>query len=62
MDVALPQDPDLPIEVADEMAAMALLNDQALWAATASSFAPEQERRLQQLTENGKERQLTPAE
>jgi hypothetical protein len=62
IDSALPPDPSLPPELADELAAMILFNDQALWAATASSFSPAQQRRLEELTTMGDERPLTAAE
>jgi len=62
VNVALPPDPDLPLELADQLAAMNMFSDQALWAATASAFSPTQQRRLEQLTDSGDERQLTAAE
>jgi hypothetical protein len=62
IDVALPPDPNLPPELADELAAMALFSDQALWAATASSFSPAQQRRLDQLTTTSDDLPLTATE
>ncbi len=62
VNTALPSTPDLPAELADELAAMNLLSDQALWAATASAFSPTQQRRLEQLTDIGDQRKLTVAE
>src|SRR5689334_12803886 len=62
VNTALPPNPDLPAELADELVAMNLFNDQALWASTASSLSPVQQRRLEQLTEIGDERKLTVAE
>ena len=62
VNTALPPNPDLPAEFADELAAMNMFSDQALWAATASSFSPAQQRRLEQLTDSGDERKLTVAE
>jgi hypothetical protein len=49
IDVALPPDPNLPADLADELAAMSLFSDDALWAATESSLSPAQQRRLRQL-------------
>jgi hypothetical protein len=62
VNVALPQIPDLPADLADELAAMTMLNDEALWAATESSLSPVQQRRLSQLTHAGGSRPLTAAE
>jgi hypothetical protein len=62
INVALPLESDLPIELADELAAMTLFSDQALWAATATSFAPAQQKRVEQLTEFGDQRALTASE
>jgi hypothetical protein len=62
IDVVLPEDANLSNELADELAAMALYSDQALWAATESSITPAQQRRLEQLTDAGGFRSLTAAE
>jgi hypothetical protein len=62
LDVALPIDPDLPQDVADELTAMAFLSDEALQAATQSSIAPAQSQRLRQLTHDAGERTLNLAE
>jgi len=58
----LPPDPDLPNEVADELAAMHVFSDEALWAATQPSLSPSQEHRLKQLNTAAGERELIPAE
>jgi hypothetical protein len=60
--VALPQAPDVPADLADELAAMTLFSDDALWAASESSLSPAQQRRLSQLTHAGGSRALTAAE
>ncbi len=62
VDAALPLDPNLPSDVADDVAAMALMNDDALMAAAESSLSPAQQRRLQQLTEFGGQRRLSTSE
>ena len=48
--------------MADDVAAMALMNDDALMAASESSLSPAQQRRLQQLTEFGGQRRLSTSE
>jgi len=62
LEVALPLDPDLPQEVADELAAMSFFSDDALQAATQSSIAPAQSERLRQLVHAAGERALNAAE
>lgn len=62
VDAALPLDPDLPTDIADGIAAMQLMNDDALRAAAESSLTQAQQRRLQQLTEFGGQRQLLASE
>lgn len=54
--------PNLPADLADELAAMSLFTDDALWAAAESSLAPANERRLSQLIYASKERSLTTPE
>lgn len=54
--------PGLPDELADELAAMRLLSDQALFAARYPSLAPVEQQRLQQLNQDAGERNLTAAE
>jgi hypothetical protein len=53
---------DLPTEVADELAALHLFSDEALWAAAEPSLSPFEERRLNQLNGTAGEQGLTPAE
>ncbi len=54
--------PDLPSDLADELAAMHLLSDDALWAAAQPSLSPAEQRRLEQLNHIAGERSLTEAE
>jgi hypothetical protein len=49
--VALPPSPDLPNSVADELAEMMWLSDEALWAATTPTFTAEQQSRLSALND-----------
>lgn len=60
--VALPQSPSLPPDLADDLAAMTMFSDEALWAATESILAPAQRRRLNQLSHAGGHRPLSVAE
>lgn len=60
--VALPQNPNLPSELADDLAAMTMFSDEALWAAAESFLAPAQRRRLNQLSHAGGQRPLSAAE
>ena len=62
VDAALPQTPGVPPEVADDLAAMAVFSDAALWTAAETTLSPEQQRRLNQLTQDGEARLLTDAE
>jgi hypothetical protein len=62
VDAALPLDPTLPPDLADDVTAMTLMNDDALMAAAESSLSPAQQLRLQQLTEFGGQRQLLASE
>jgi hypothetical protein len=62
VETTLPSPPDLSADVADELAAMFLLSDEALWAATQPSFSPAGQTRLQQLNRLAGERPLTPPE
>ncbi len=55
-------DTALPAEVVDELAAMRLFSDEALWQATEPTLSPEQQARLSELTKLQGERTLTPAE
>lgn len=60
--VALPPAPDLPETLANELAEMIWLTDDALWSATVPSFMPDQQNRLVILNGVEDERALTPAE
>lgn len=62
LEAALPSAQNLAPDIADELAAMHLFSDEALWAATAPSFSPTEEYRLNQLNAAAGERDLTPAE
>ena len=62
VDAALPLDPNLPSDLADDIAAMPMMNDDALMAVAESSLSPAQQRRLQQLTEFGGQRRLSTSE
>ena len=60
--VALPPMSDLPEALADELAGMIWLSDEALRAATQPTFTREQRKRLNELNNLEDERQLTEAE
>jgi len=62
LEAALPSASNLPHDIANELVAMHLFSDEALWAAAASSFSPAEEYRLNQLNTAAGERDLTPAE
>lgn len=62
LEATLPTMSNLPPEVANELAAMHLLSDAALWAATSPSLPLTEEARLTQLNAEAGERDLTPAE
>lgn len=62
LNATLPENNDLPVELADQLAAMVLYSDDALWAATASSLSQAQQRRMEQLIQKGKERKLSRSE
>lgn len=62
LEVALPVDQDLPADIADELAAMRLFSDDALWAATTPSLTSTEEKQLQQLNMTAGNRDLTDAE
>ncbi len=55
-------DAALPPELADELAAMRLLSDKALWATTEALLSPEQQARLSELTRQQAARALTAVE
>jgi len=62
LEAALPSSPNLPPEIADELAAMHLFSDEALRAAVEPSLSPAEERRLEQLNIAAGDRGLTQAE
>ncbi len=62
LEAVLPPPAGLPLEIADELAAMHLFSDEALWAAVEPSFSPSEERRLNQLNAAAGERALTAPE
>lgn len=62
VDAALPSSPDLPSDLADDLSAMSLFSDDALWAATESSLSAAEQLRLRQLTHAGGRRSLSAAE
>ena len=52
----------LPADLANELAAMHLFSDEALWAAAHPSLSPAEQVRLSQLNHNAGERSLTQSE
>lgn len=62
LNLGLSLPPGLPPDVKDELEAMAMFSDAALWAASESSLSPAEQRRLRQLNHAGGERPLTAAE
>ena len=62
VNASLPDMPDLPNDLADELAALHLLNDEALWAAAQPSLSPAEQMRLSQLNEKAAAQGLTEAE
>lgn len=62
VNAALPPDPNLPPDLADNLAVLVLLSDDALWAAAESSLSPAQQTRLDQLSSVADNRSLTAAE
>lgn len=62
VNAALPPDPNLPTELANDLAALALYSDDALWAAAESSLSAGQQYRLEQLATTADARSLTAAE
>lgn len=59
---ALPPSPDLPEALADELAEMIWLSDEALWQATMPTFTDEQQERLAALNDLSDDRTLTAVE
>lgn len=62
VNAALPATPDIPVELANDLAAMALFSDESLKAAAQSFLSASQQKRLTQLTHAGGKRNLTKAE
>src|SRR5919202_1317083 len=62
VDAALPPTSGVPADVADDLAALAIFSDTALWTAAETGLSPEQQRRLTQLSQDGEARVLTDAE
>ena len=62
LEVALPADQNLPAELADELAAMRLFSDDALWAATTPSLKATEEQQLLDLNTTAGERDLSSEE
>lgn len=62
LNAALVETPDLPTDLATELAAMHLFSDEALWAATHPSLSPTEQARLDQLNHKAGERTLTSSE
>jgi hypothetical protein len=59
---ALPLLDDLPPESVEDMAALALLNDKALWRVAQSTLSKAAQKRLDWLLDQQGRRELTPAE
>jgi hypothetical protein len=62
IDATLSAPSNLPEALANELAALHLLGDEALWAAVLPSLSPAEQHRLAQLNHIGGERDLTTAE
>ena len=62
IETSLPAMPDVPTELAEELSAMHLLSDDALWAAVSPTLSQAEQTRLAQLNQLAHERPLTPAE
>ena len=62
IDATLVAPPNLPSDLANELAAMHLLSDDWLRASVQPSLSPAEQHRLQQLNHSAGERPLTPAE
>jgi hypothetical protein len=62
VNAVLVEPPGLPADLANELAAMYLFSDEALWAAAQSSLSPAEQLRLRQLNRKAGERPLTDAE
>lgn len=62
VNAALPATSDIPTDLANDLAAMALFSDESLKASAQSSLSAAQQKRLTQLTHAGGRRSLTEAE
>jgi len=62
INAVLVEPPGLPTDLANELAAMYLFSDDALWAATRPSLSPAEQSRMSQLNHTAGERPLTKAE
>ena len=62
VNAALVEPPDLPTDLANELAALHLFSDEALQAAAQPSLSPSEQLRLSQLNDLAGKRPLTPAE
>jgi hypothetical protein len=62
LNVALPRVDDVPLEMAEELAAMRALPDEKLWNIARSMMPTKQQARLRALSAAQRERALTPAE
>jgi predicted transcriptional regulator len=62
LNAALNAPGDIPAELADELAAMHVLSDEALWAAAQPTLSPAEQTRLAQLNHLAGERALTEPE
>lgn len=56
--IALPPSPDLPQNIADELAEMIWLSDESLWSATNPAFTQQQQERLADLNHIADQREL----
>ncbi|MGD9098909.1 MAG: hypothetical protein PVF45_00415 [Anaerolineae bacterium] len=62
VNAALVEHPDLPADLANELSAMHLFSDEALWAASHPCLSPAEQVRLSQLNHKAGERPLTQVE
>jgi hypothetical protein len=62
VNAALVETPDLPADLANELSAMHLFSDEALWAASHPCLSSAEQVRLSQLNHKAGERPLTQAE
>jgi hypothetical protein len=62
LESSLPVDPELPEEIAAELAAMHVFSDDALWSASEPTFKSSAQARIQELIALAEERELTSEE